>query len=694
VDSGGRSRAFVNGRPATVAQLRELGERLVDIHGQHDTSCSSSAITSARSSTPTQDAKRWHAHRRGVRRVAPLREQRNARESAQATSARERELVAHEIREIESLGFDARQWSEDQAEHRRLGHARELIDAVSACAEMLDESDAAVTAALAQASARLEHAASLDPELEAARRDVETAGVHASEAAQSLRRYLQRLEVDPSRLAEPRPRLQAVLDCARKHRVEAGEIPALLEARRARLAELGGEESLERLREQEAASEKAYRENAGRLSEARRGAATQLGMEVTRTMQRLAMPGGRFVVALEPLAEPAAGGLEGVDLQVSTHSGQNLAPLSRVASGGELSRISLALQVLLSGRASVPTLVFDEVDSGIGGAVAEIVGQLLGALSRHHQVLSVTHLAQVAVHAREQWRVASSPVRAEPQRPSSPSMRRRASTRSRACSAASRSPRRRAATPRKCCKTLALRVHLRGRSGPGGCAPRGQGHRAWSFRRKDGTGPRGRRCARRVPGGRAPGDQGILPTRPRTPFHHFGTVGRRGNAGALAVYADDFGKSVDNLLEVWRNFEPRYVYRSDFPGVAANSSRWLAGLFFGAFLKNKPISMLDNRPLESLLKRRLDFGRIAGNITSGALDAVAITCSGYTSGQSCSFYQGREGMEDWQRSTRIGIKANIGVEHLMRRARSRSSSRRTSSIASSSATARCARSRR
>src|SRR5258706_8160242 len=410
VDSGGRSRAFVNGRPATVAQLRELGERLVDIHGKHDHQLllrrdQQRALLDAYAGCEAlarDTAQAFAAWRR-------FAEQRTARESAQATSARERELVAHEIREIESFGFDARQWNEDQAEHRRLGHAQELIDAVSACAEMLDESDAAVTAALAQAAARLEQAASLDPELEAARRDVETAGVHASEAAQSLRRYLQRLEVDPSRLAELDRRLQAVLDCARKHRVEPGEIPALLEARRARLAELGGEESLERLREQEAAAEKAYRENAGRLGEARRGAATHLGMEVTRTMQRLAMPGGRFVVALEPLTEPSAAGLEGVDLQVSTHSGQNLAPLSRVASGGELSRISLALQVLLSGRASVPTLVFDEVDSGIGGAVAEIVGQLLGALSRHHQVLSVTHLSQVPVHARAQWRVAKQP---------------------------------------------------------------------------------------------------------------------------------------------------------------------------------------------------------------------------------------------------------------------------------------------
>jgi len=349
-----------------------------------------------------ETAERFAAWRR-------LAEQRAARERAQASSARERELVAHELRELESLTFDARQWIDDQAEHRRLAHAQELIDTVSACAELLDESEGAVTSILAQAASRLGDAAELDTELEAVRRDVDTAGVHASEAAQSLRRYLQRLEVDPRRLGELDRRLQAVHDCARKHRVEPDAIPQLLEERRSRLAELGGEESLERLREHEAAAEKAYRETAKRLSEARRGAATQLGMEVTRTMQRLAMQGGRLVVALEPVPEPSAAGLESVELQVSTHPGQALAPLSRVASGGELSRISLALQVLLSGRASVPTLIFDEVDSGIGGGVAEIVGQLLASLAKHHQVMSVTHLPQVAVHAREQWRVAKAP---------------------------------------------------------------------------------------------------------------------------------------------------------------------------------------------------------------------------------------------------------------------------------------------
>ncbi len=150
------------------------------------------------------------------------------------------------------------------------------------------------------------------------------------------------------------------------------------------------------------------------------------------------------------------------------------------------------------------------------------------------------------------------------------------------------------------------------------------------------------------------------------PFHIIcGTSAGAVNAGALAVHADDFGRAVDNLLGVWRNFEPRHVYRADFAGATANSLRWFAGFLFGAFLKNRRISLLDNRPLEHLLSRHLDFSRIALNIKAGALDAVAITCSGYTSGQSCSFFEGAESFEGWQRSQRIGIKTHIGVEHLM-----------------------------
>jgi DNA repair protein RecN (Recombination protein N) len=406
IDAGGRSRAFVNGRPATVAQLRELGELLLDIHGQHDHQLlmkrdRQRALLDAFAGA--EELAREVALLHGEwRRVA---EQRLAREAAQATSARERELLGHEIRDLEALAFDAAGWQEDQAEHRRLAHAQELIDTVSECAQALDESEDAATSRLNHAAARLAEAAALDPELEQARRDAETAGIHAGEAAQQLRRYLQRIEVDPARLSQLDARIRAVMDCARKYRIEPASMPETLHERRRRLEELGGEESLEQLRALEVAREKAYRERATALSRKRREAARGLGAEVTRTLQTLAMAGGRLEVALQPLESPGASGLEAVELQVTANAGQPLAPLARVASGGELSRISLAIQVLLSGRAPVPTLIFDEVDAGVGGAVAEVVGRLLHALSKHHQVLSVTHLAQVAVHARQQLRV-------------------------------------------------------------------------------------------------------------------------------------------------------------------------------------------------------------------------------------------------------------------------------------------------
>src|SRR5258706_1989707 len=407
VDSGARSRGFVNGRPATAAQLRELGEMLVDIHGQHEHQLllkrdRQRMLLDAFGGCEA-DAGEVAARHAAWRKLA---DQRAARDKAQGASARERDLLAHEIRDLEAVGFDARQWGEDQAEHRRLGHAQELIAAVTECADALDDSDDSATARLAHAAARLAHAAELDPALDEAKRDAQTAGVHASEAAQSLRRYLQRLDVDPARLSQLDARIRAVMDAARRHRVEPAALPDALAERKARMAELGGEESLEKLREQETAAEREYRAAAAVLTKARRAAAKKLGLEVTKTMQSLAMAGGRLEVALEALEAPSAGGLEAVELRVAAHAGQELAPLAKVASGGELSRISLAIQVLLSGQASVPTLIFDEVDAGIGGAVAEVVGQLLAALSRHHQVLSVTHLAQVAVHARAQLRVA------------------------------------------------------------------------------------------------------------------------------------------------------------------------------------------------------------------------------------------------------------------------------------------------
>ena len=407
IDRAGRSRGFVNGRPATASQLRELGECLVDIHGQHEHQW----LTQRDYQRRLLDAfagSESHA-RESARLFADWRrakEARAARERAQESSVREREFLRDEIRDLESLAFTPESWAEESAEHRRLAHAQELIAHCRAALEAADEAEPSATGLIAMAASRLDQAAEVDPALADAKRDLETAAAHAAEAAHSLRRYLQRIEPDPARLEALERRLRAVHDAARRLRIEPAGLPEALAARRARLEEIGGDESLEVLRSREAAAQAAYGEAAGTLSSMRRDAARRLGEEVTRRLQGLAMEGGRLEVSLEPLAEPASHGLEGIEFRVAAHAGQPVGPVGKVASGGELSRLALAIQVLMGGRAGTPTLVFDEVDAGIGGRVAEIVGSLLAELSRHQQVLCVTHLPQVAARARHQLRVA------------------------------------------------------------------------------------------------------------------------------------------------------------------------------------------------------------------------------------------------------------------------------------------------
>lgn len=406
IDRSGRSRGFVNGRPATASQLRELGECLVDIHGQHEHQWLTQRDYQRRlldafggCEGEAREVARLHGE---WRRAAEARE---ARERAQESSARERDFLREEIRDLEALAFTPESWAEENAEHRRLAHAQELIAHCRAALEAADEAEPCATGLLATAASRLGEAAQVDPSLADAHRDLEAANAHASEAAHALRRYLQRVEPDPARLDALDRRLRAVHDCARRLRVEPASLPDALDARRARLAELGGDESLEVLRGRESMARGACADAARALSARRREAARRLGEEVTRRLQGLAMEGGRLEVVLEPLAEPGPNGQETVEFRVAAHAGQTVGPVGKVASGGELSRLALALQVLMGGRAGVATLVFDEVDSGIGGRVAEIVGSLLAELSRHQQVLCVTHLPQVAARARHQLRV-------------------------------------------------------------------------------------------------------------------------------------------------------------------------------------------------------------------------------------------------------------------------------------------------
>ncbi|MEO5786863.1 MAG: DNA repair protein RecN, partial [Casimicrobiaceae bacterium] len=244
-----------------------------------------------------------------------------------------------------------------------------------------------------------------DPALAEVLALLEPAAIQLDEAARALRNYRQRLEVDPGELARVEERLSAMHDLARKHRVRPEELPPLLTATQARLAELAAASDLAVLERAATDAEAGFRARAGELSKARRRAAADLASHVTTAMQELAMAGGRLEIALTALETPQSHGLETVGFEVASHPKQPLGPLARVASGGELSRLALAIQVAASEVGDVPTLIFDEVDVGIGGTVAATVGRLLQSLGARRQVLCVTHLPQVAAFADAHFRV-------------------------------------------------------------------------------------------------------------------------------------------------------------------------------------------------------------------------------------------------------------------------------------------------
>lgn len=406
IESGGRSRAFINGRPATAGQLREAGERLVDIHGQHEHQLLMRPATQRRlldewsgAAELADDVARLHG---AWREAAAARQAAAGRAEA---LAEEQDRLAWQLEEIDRLGFSAGEWDELQVEQGRLANAQALIHAAEASLEALSDGDSSMLPALAAVVARLravsDHDARLQPALDA----LEAADIHLKESAHALRQYRSRLDLDPERLREVDARLDAVLELARKHRVAP---PALVEhagSLRARLAEIGERLDVEALGRAEAQAREAYLSAARRLGEARARGAAALSEAVSAAMQGLAMEGGRFEVALTGLDEPAATGLEQVEFQVAPHPGSLARPVAKVASGGELSRLSLALQTVVSRLTSVPTLVFDEVDAGIGGGVAEIVGRMLARLGEGRQVLCITHLPQVAACASRQWRV-------------------------------------------------------------------------------------------------------------------------------------------------------------------------------------------------------------------------------------------------------------------------------------------------
>lgn len=406
LDAGGRSRGFINGRSATLQQMREVGEKLLNVHGQH-----------AHQTLLQQDEQRalldgYAGLQQRAEQVAAcyrdwqaLKHRRISLAKNSEAAAAERELLQFQRREIEALAFSPADWEALQADYARLSHAATLLDTAAFGIEALSEADGACLGQINALMARLRDGIAHDASLSEPLGLLESAQAELQEAVYSLRHYQQRLDVDPARIGEMERRIQAVMDVARKYRTAPESLDALLSGIAARLAELGSDEDVAALEAQELAARQRYVELANPLSAARADAAKRLSDEITSAMQTLAMQGGSFTVALAPLAEGGNYGLETVEFQVAANPGVPARSMARVASGGELSRISLAIQVATSQTARVPTLIFDEVDTGIGGRVAEIVGQLLRRLGRNYQVLCVTHLPQVAAMADHQWQV-------------------------------------------------------------------------------------------------------------------------------------------------------------------------------------------------------------------------------------------------------------------------------------------------
>jgi len=405
VEATGRSRAFINGRPATALQLKEAGEFLVDIHGQHAHYSLLKATEQRRlldafagcDEHVAETARTFKIWREVVAR------QESALNHADEQDAERARLVWVE-QELAGLDFTLPGWQDLQEEHRKLTHAAELATGAQAASETLDAEESGVLNRLRGLRGRLADLVAIDPALSESLSLLESATETLHEATRELNRYAERVDLDPEALNLAELRLAAVQAAARKFRLRPEDIPDHLASARAQLAELGAAADLEALARKVAEAESAYQKSARMLSSQRAAAAEKLGTAVSAAMQQLSMQGGRFEAGLTPRAA-AAHGVEDIEFRVSPHAGQSVKPLAKTASGGELSRIGLALQTVLSGTSGAPTLLFDEVDSGIGGSVAEIVGRMLEALGGNRQVLCVTHLPQVAARAGRHYRV-------------------------------------------------------------------------------------------------------------------------------------------------------------------------------------------------------------------------------------------------------------------------------------------------
>jgi DNA repair protein RecN (Recombination protein N) len=398
VDAQGKSRGWINGSAATAAQLRELGEALVDIHGQHAWQ-SLTRSAGVRALFDSYAGVASHALRAATQAWQQAQAALASAQQRQQGLQTERDRLAWALQEIDRLNPQPDEWAELNAEHAWLANAQALIDAAQRSLHWLDESDESAQRQLARASAALADAGRLDAELAALAPVLADAASQVGDAVHTLNSYLARLEPNPKRLDELDRRLSEWLGLARRHRRPPEELVALRQQWQADLSGLEAAADLDGLSRAVAEAKAAWLGEAQQVSRLRKAAAPKLSAAITALMQQLGMAGGRLEVALTPQAEaatPSAQGLEDIELLVAGHAGAAPRPLGKVASGGELSRVALAVAVVTSRLGTAGTLIFDEVDAGVGGAVAEVVGRLLKTLGRDRQVLAVTHLPQVA----------------------------------------------------------------------------------------------------------------------------------------------------------------------------------------------------------------------------------------------------------------------------------------------------------
>lgn len=410
VSRDGRSRAYINGSPATLADVKLLGEMLIDIHSQHE----------------HQSLLRRENHRALLDAVAGLGSeasalarhfqqwQKAAKELAGLTRAgaaqRERlALVAHQLDELDKLGMKAGDYEKLEQEHDALANLGSLLQNGALALDRLSENEADNAArCIQQALKALEGERGRHPKLDEVAELLDGALIQLQEGASSLQHYLDSLDADPARLAELEERLAAVHGLARKHRVGPAELPAVQAALAEELAQLQRSQDLEALAREVAALQQHYATAAATLRAARATAATGFSTEVLARLKLLGMANSRFEVAFTPLEKPAAHGLDDIEFLISANPGQPLKGLAKVASGGELSRVSLAIQVVNAKHSPVPVMVFDEVDVGIGGGIAEVVGRVLRELGEYAQVFSITHQPQVAALGHQHLRVEKS----------------------------------------------------------------------------------------------------------------------------------------------------------------------------------------------------------------------------------------------------------------------------------------------